>query len=54
MQKNATPSKEQQAILKAAGLNPLAWVVEKDKEKYMIIRNRLTGEFKAVGKENAK
>ena len=52
MQKNATPSKEQQRILKSRGLNPYAWVVEKDKEKYLIIKNRLTGEFRTVGKEN--
>ena len=50
MQKNATPTKEQQQIMKANGFNPFAWAVEKDKPKYLIIRHRFTGEFKAVAK----
>ena len=54
MQKNATPTREQQQILKAKGLKPFAWVVVKDYEHSMIIKNRLTGEFRSVGKENAK
>ena len=50
MQKNATPSREQRKILTANGLNPAVWAVQKDKPQYLIIRNRLTGEFKAIGK----
>ena len=52
-QKNATPTREQQRVLESNGLNPFAWVVEKDKEKYLIIKNRLTGEFRAIGKEKS-
>ena len=50
MQKNATPSREQQKILRASGLNPVAWAIQKDKPDYLIVRNRLTGEFRAIRK----
>ena len=49
-QKNATPSKEQQVTLKAHGLNVLAWTVAKDLPGSLIVRNRLTGEFKLIEK----
>lgn len=49
-QKNATPTKEQQAMLKANGLNPLFWVIVKDLMDSVIVRNRLSGEFKLVSK----
>ena len=49
-QKNATPSREQQEHLKRAGLKPFAWAVVKDLNTQMIIRNRLTGEFKVIDK----
>lgn len=50
-QKNATPSKAQQAVLKANGLNPLVWVVVKELDHSMIVRHRVTGEFKHVEKK---
>lgn len=48
--KNATPSKAQQEVLKRNGLMPLAWVVIKDLNNSMIVKNRLTGEFKVIEK----
>ena len=50
-QKNATPTKEQQAVLKNRGLNPLFWVVVRDLQDSMIVRNRVSGEFKVVTKK---
>ena len=50
MQKNATPTKEQQKILKSKGLSSHFWVIEKDREHYLIIKNRLTGEFRHIQK----
>ena len=49
-QKNATPSAEQQASLKNAGLSTLIWTVVKDFPNSMIVRNRTTGEFKLIEK----
>ena len=50
-QKNATPSTEQSKVLKRHGLNPLSWVVVKEFPSSMIVKNRFTGEFKHIGKE---
>ena len=50
MQKNATPTREQQQILKAKGLNPLEWVAVKDYDHSMIIKHRYTGEFRTIEK----
>ena len=50
-QKNATPSAEQGNVLKKNGLSPLSWVVVKEFPSSMIVRNRFTGEFKHIGKE---
>ena len=51
-QKNATPTKEQQTLLKSAGLSALNWTVVKDFPNSMIVKCRITGEFKLVEKEN--
>jgi len=52
VQKNATPTAEQQAVLKKAGLPYLYWTVVKDFPDSMIIRHRLTGEFKHINKKS--
>ena len=48
--KNATPSKEQSEIIKRHGLNTLVWIVVQDLPSSMIVRHRVTGEFKIIGK----
>ena len=50
-QKNATPSAEQGKVLKKNGLSPLFWVVVKEFNSSMIVRNRFTGEIKHIGKD---
>lgn len=52
-QKNATPSKAQQVSIKAAGLNVLTWVVQKELPKSLIVRHRITGEIKLIEKKGA-
>ncbi len=49
-QKNATPSKEQQKVIKKAGENPLLWTVVQDQRQSMIIRHRITGQVKLIYK----
>lgn len=49
-QKNATPTKEQQRVLEKAGLTPHLWAVIKDLQYSMIVRHRVTGEFKHITK----
>lgn len=49
-QKNATPTKEQAQTLARHKLSQVAWVVVKDLAHSMIIKNRITGEFKVVDK----
>lgn len=48
--KKKEPSKEQNAIIKQAGLNPLCWVVLQDLNNSMIVRHRITGECKVIDK----
>lgn len=50
-QKNATPSKEQARFIKANGLTPIEWVVLKDLNHSMIIKNRITHEVKVIDKK---
>ena len=50
-QKNATPSKEQQEIIKRNGLKPVCWTVVQDLHQSMIIRHRITGEVKLISKD---
>lgn len=47
-QKNATPSRIQQASMRAAGLDPNEWVVVKELITQMIIRNRDTNEHRLI------
>ena len=49
-QKNATPSKVQQEVLKKNGLNALEWVVIKELNHSMIVNHRFTGEVKLINK----
>lgn len=49
-QKNATPNREQKDILARHGLRPLEWVVIKELTHSLIIKHRITGEFKVIEK----
>ena len=49
-QKNATPTTEQKAVLERNGLKAACWVVVKDLPHSMIIKHRITGEFKLINK----
>ena len=49
-QKNATPSKAQQEILKRNSLEPLEWVVIKELNHSMIIRQRSGTEVRIIDK----
>ena len=49
-QKNATPTKEQTRVLLRNGLAGAEWVVVKDLAHSMIVKHRVTGEFKVVDK----
>ena len=49
-QKNATPTAEQSRVLADNCLRPEAWTVVKDLQYSMIIRNRVTGEFRVINK----
>ena len=49
-QKNATPTRDQQAAIKRAGLDPREWTVKKELYSQLIIINRIDGEFKMVSK----
>lgn len=47
-QKNATPTREQQQAIERAGLNKAVWVVTQELDKSLIIKHRITGEFKLI------
>lgn len=49
-QKNATPSKAQAEAIKRNKLNPALYVVVKELTHSMIIKHRITGEFKVIDK----
>lgn len=49
-QKNATPSKAQAEILKAHGLQPHLYTVVKEFPNSMIVKHRITAEFKVLEK----
>ena len=49
-QKNATPTREQKAVLEKRGLNPLCWVVVNETPRSLIIKQRITGEFRVIDK----
>lgn len=44
------PSKEQTEVIKRHGLQPLSWVVIEEFDHAMIIKHRVTGEFKVIEK----
>ena len=47
-QKNATPSRIQQASIRAAGLNPEEWVVVKELPSQLIIHKRNTDRYEMI------
>lgn len=49
-QKNAAPTKEQKAVLERNKLNPLCWVVVNETPHSLIIKGRVTGEFRLINK----
>ena len=49
-QKNATPNKEQAAVIERNGLNKAHWVVVKELSEKLIITNRFTHEFRTINK----
>ena len=49
-QKNATPTREQQAVLVKNGLRSELWVVVKETQGSLIIKQRITSEFKVIRK----
>ena len=49
-QKNATPTRQQQEIMRKNGLNSILFVVVKDLPNSMIIKHRITGEFRVLDK----
>lgn len=48
--RHEVPTKEQAEILKRNGLLPLSWVIVEEFEHSMIIKHRVTGEFKVIEK----
>lgn len=49
-QKNATPTRDQQAAIKRAGLDPREWTVKKELYSQLIICHRITGDVKLLSK----
>lgn len=47
-QKNATPTRQQQEVMRKNGLNSILFVVVKDLPHSMIIKHRITGEIKVL------
>ena len=47
-QKNATPTRQQQEVMRKNGLNSILFVVVKDLPHIMIIKHRITGEIKVL------
>ena len=52
-QKNVTPTKAQQEILKRNGLQPHLYTVVKELDSSLIVKHRITGEFKVIKKKGA-
>lgn len=50
MAKKKLPTPAQQEVLKRHGLNVINWEVVQDLENSMIVRHRITGEYKVVEK----
>ncbi len=49
-QKNATPNREKKAALARHGLRPLEWAVVKELTNTLIIKHRITNEFRVIEK----
>lgn len=49
-QKNVTPTRDQQAAIKRAGLDPREWTVKKELYSQLIICHRITGSFQVINK----
>lgn len=49
-QKNATPTREQKAIMEKRGLKSAFWVVVNETPMSLIVKQRITGEFKVIAK----
>lgn len=49
-QKNATPTAEQGRVLEKNGLDKRVWTVVRDLNNSMIIKHRVTGEFRVIDK----
>lgn len=47
-QKNAEPSKAQKEFLKVHGIQPHLYTVVKELPNSMIVKHRITGEFKVI------
>ena len=52
-QKNATPTRDQQAAIKRAGLDPREWTVKKELPSQLIIIRRGDKAMRMIGKEKA-
>ena len=48
-QKNATPSRAQQEVMRKAGLNSILWVVIKDLQHSMIVKHRRSPADRQIG-----
>lgn len=49
-QKNATPTRRQQEIMRRNGINSILFVVIKELEHRLIIKHRITGVVKVLDK----
>ena len=49
-QKNATPTKEQKAVMEKRGLKSAFWVVIRETPHSLIVKQRITGEFRVIEK----
>lgn len=52
--KNKAPANDHKPILEANGLKPYLWEVEQELPDSLIVRHKITGEIKLIGKEAAK
>lgn len=50
-QKNATPSKKHQEIMRKNGINSILYVVMKELDHSIIIKHRITGDVKVLDKQ---
>lgn len=49
-QKNATPSRKQQEIMRKNDVNSVLYVVIKELDNSIIVKHRITGEIKVLDK----